>query len=100
SFEVEEYKKPEYEVRVTATKPRIMQGEIAQAVIDSRYYFGEPVSGAKLKYAVYRSRYWFPLWYEPDEDSPPDTGDSGDNDYGDEQIADSEGQLDAEGKLT
>ena len=54
SFEVEEYKKPEYEVRVTATKPRILEGEPAQAVIDSRYYFGEPVAGAKVKYAVYR----------------------------------------------
>jgi uncharacterized protein YfaS (alpha-2-macroglobulin family) len=100
SFEVEEYKKPEYEVRVTPTKARILQGETAQAVIDSRYYFGEPVAGAKLKYAVYRSRYWFPLWYEPDEDSPPDAGDAEGNDYGDEQIVDNEGQLDAEGKLT
>jgi alpha-2-macroglobulin len=99
SFEVEEYKKPEYEVRVTAAKARILQGETAHAAIDSRYYFGEPVAGAKLKYAVFRGRYWFPLWYEPDEDSPPDTGDAGDNDYGDEQIVDSEGQLDAEGKL-
>ena len=100
SFEVEEYKKPEYEVRVTPVKARILQGETAQAVIDSRYYFGEPVAGAKLKYAVYRSRYWFPLWYDADEDSPPDTGDAEGNDYGDEQIVDSEGQLDAEGKLT
>ena len=42
-----------------------------QATIDARYYFGEPVNGAKVKYAVYRSRYWFPLWYDPDEDMPP-----------------------------
>ena len=76
SFEVEEYKKPEYEVRVTATKPRILEGEQAQAVIDSRYYFGEPVAGAKVKYAVYRGPYWFPLWYEPDEDAAPDAGDA------------------------
>ncbi len=55
SFEVEEYKKPEYEVRVTPAKARILQGETAQAVIDSRYYFGEPVAGAKVKYAVYRA---------------------------------------------
>ena len=36
SFEVEEYKKPEYEVRVTPTKARILEGDGAQAVIDSR----------------------------------------------------------------
>src|ERR1019366_3998822 len=100
SFEGEEYKKPEYEVRVTPTKARILQGENAQAAIDARYYFGEPVNGAKVKYAVYRTRYWFPMWYEPDDDSPPDTGDAEGNDYGDEQILDTEGQLDAEGKLT
>ncbi len=99
SFEVEEYKKPEYEVRVMLTKARILQGETAQAVIDSRYYFGEPVAGAKLKYAVYRSRYWYPLWYDADEDSPSDSGDADGNDYGDEQIVDSDGQLDADGKL-
>ena len=100
SFAVEEYKKPEYEVRVTPTKARILQGENAQAVIDSRYYFGEPVAGAKLKYAVYRNRYWLPLWLDSDEDMPPDDGDAEGNDYGEEQIVDSEGQLDAEGKLT
>ncbi len=99
-FEVEEYKKPEYEVRVTPAKARIMEGESAQAVIDSRYYFGEPVAGAAVKYAVYRGRYWFPMWYDPDEDSSADAGDAEGNDYGDEQVVDSDGQLDAEGKLT
>ena len=57
NFEVEEYKKPEYEVRVTLTSRASCKGETAQAVIDARYYFGEPVSGAKVKYAVYRSPY-------------------------------------------
>jgi uncharacterized protein YfaS (alpha-2-macroglobulin family) len=99
SFDVEEYKKPEYEVRVTAAKPRILEGEKAQAVIDSRYYFGEPVAGAKVKYAVYRGPYWFPLWYEPDEDNLPDAGDNDRSDFGDEQILEEEGTLDSEGKL-
>src|SRR5207302_1556261 len=84
NFEVEEYKKPEYEVRVSPTKARILEGEKAEAVIDARYYFGEPVGGAKVKYAVYRSPYYFPLWYEPDEESGEtvDTSaDTGDNDF-------------------
>ena len=101
SFEVEEYKKPEYEVRVAPVKARILEGETAQATIDSRYYFGEPVSGAKVKYVVYRGRYWFPLWYDPDDDSAGDnSADADGNDYGDEQILEAEGQLDGEGKLT
>ena len=69
NFEVEEYKKPEYEVRVAPVKARILQGEGAQATIDARYYFGEPVSGAKVKYAVYRSRYYFPLWSDGESEA-------------------------------
>ena len=99
-FEVQEYKKPEYEVRVTPAAARVLQGQPVQAVIDARYYFGEPVAGAKVKYGVYRSRYWFPLWYDPDDDMRGEGG--GDDDgggFGDEQVMEEEGQLDADGKL-
>jgi uncharacterized protein YfaS (alpha-2-macroglobulin family) len=106
-FAVEEYKKPEYEVRVTLARPRVLQGETVQAVIDARYYFGEPVNGAKVKYALYRSRYWYPLWYEPDEESPEQAeGESGGGAEGEyyggqeEQIAEANGQLDQDGNLT
>ncbi|MBZ5607180.1 MAG: alpha-2-macroglobulin [Acidobacteriia bacterium] len=98
NFEVQEYKKPEYEVRVTPAKPRVLQGENVQAIVDARYYFGEPVSGAKVKYTVYRQRYWFPLWYDSDESFQPSTPDDSD-DAGD-QVGEQDGQLDADGKLT
>jgi uncharacterized protein YfaS (alpha-2-macroglobulin family) len=99
NFEVQEYKKPEYEVRVTPSKPRVLEGEAVQAAVEARYFFGEPVAGAKVKYAVYRERYWLPIWYDPEDDtqeqpSPDDSGDGGD------QISETEGQLDADGKLT
>src|SRR5205807_4458367 len=71
NFDVEEYKKPEYEVRVTPSKTRLLQGETVPVTIDSRYYFGEPVAGAHVQYAVYRDRYWFPLWHDPEEDFGP-----------------------------
>jgi alpha-2-macroglobulin len=102
NFEVEEYKKPEYEVRVTPAKPRVLEGDTVQATIDSRYYFGEPVPGAKVKYAIYRSRYFYPLWYEADEDMTPETNNPDDqNAYADDndQVADEEGVLDQDGKL-
>ncbi|MDE3168323.1 MAG: alpha-2-macroglobulin, partial [Acidobacteriota bacterium] len=102
-FEVEEYKKPEYEVRVTPAKPRVLEGESAEAVIEARYFFGEPVAGAKVKYAVYRSRYYFPLWYEPDDEEgagDSDSADAADTDLGDEQVLEQEGVLDADGKLS
>ncbi|MBV8895456.1 MAG: hypothetical protein JO051_03015 [Acidobacteriaceae bacterium] len=101
NFEVQEYKKPEYEVRVTPDKPRVLQGDSVQATIDARYYFGEPVNGAKVKYSVYRSRYWFPLWYDPEEEGEEEIA-GGDlyPDAAGEQISDDEGKLDADGKMT
>ena len=98
-FEVQEYKKPEYEVRVTPAKPRVLQGESMQAVIDARYFFGEPVNGAKVEYDVYRDRYWFPLWYDPDDESTASPADRSDDDSG-EQISKETATLDADGKLT
>ena len=99
-FEVEEYKKPEYEVRVTPAKFRILQGDTAQAIIEARYYFGEPVSGGKVKYSVYRSRYWYPLFYEAEDETPQEmNGDQPDNDSGGDQLSDQEGKLDADGRL-
>ena len=99
SFEVQEYKKPEYEVRVTPAKPRILQGDDLPVTIDARYFFGEPVAGAKVQYVVHRARYWdWGFYGEPDDDDPqpmqPDyQGDT------DEQVLDETGSLDADGKL-
>ncbi|HEX3685154.1 MAG TPA: MG2 domain-containing protein [Bryobacteraceae bacterium] len=97
NFEVEEYKKPEYEVRVTPGKPRVLEGESSQTTIDARYYFGEPVNGAKVTYSIYRARYWFPLWYDADEDTSSE-GDQFDDASG-EEISQAQGQLDEDGRL-
>ncbi len=99
NFDVQEYKKPEYEVHVTPEKPRVLQGETVKAVIDSRYYFGEPVAGAKVEYSIHRSRYWF--WYDSDEDVSSEDAETSDNNgpSGDE-IDKGEGTLDSDGKMT
>jgi len=97
-FEVEDYKKPEYEVRVSSAPSRVLQGEKAQVTIDSRYYFGEPVSGATVKISVYRERYWNPAWYRADDDENSEQGDEEES-AGDE-VDQREGKLDADGKLT
>src|SRR5215472_12598020 len=111
-FQVEEYKKPEYEVRVTPDKPRILEGETATATIEAKYYFGEPVAGAEVKYVVHRSPYWSPFFEyegsefdEGDEGFEGDVGDDGGSgggrayDYGGEQISEQTGKLDANGRL-
>jgi alpha-2-macroglobulin len=100
NFEVQEYKKPEYEVRVAAAKPRVLEGESVSATIDARYYFGEPVNGGKVKYSIYRTRYWFPFWYDADEDASESEGGNALDDEAGEQIAQEEGRLDSDGKLT
>jgi hypothetical protein len=101
-FEVQEYKKPEYEVRVIPAKGRLVQGETTQVTIDSHYYFGEPVSGAKVIYSFSHAPYYFPLWYDPDDDTAGQEGGEAPDyaDYAAEKVQEVEGQLDADGKLT
>ncbi|MFH1435325.1 MAG: MG2 domain-containing protein, partial [Pseudomonadota bacterium] len=57
-FRVEEYKKPEFEVKVEPQKPLAAAGEKVSALIKATYYWGAPVTGGKVKYHVYRSVYW------------------------------------------
>jgi hypothetical protein len=64
SFRVEEYKKPEFEVTVEAPAEPVMLGEKITAKIKAKYYFGAPVTKAKVKYKVLRNRYseqWYPF---------------------------------------
>ncbi len=63
SFRVEEYKKPEFEVKVDAPTDPVMLGEKITATVTARYYFGAPVKKGKVKYKVMRSAYnanWYP----------------------------------------
>jgi uncharacterized protein YfaS (alpha-2-macroglobulin family) len=67
TFRVEEYKKPEFEVTVNAPKEPILLGETTAATIRAKYYFGAPVTKAKVKYKVTRTSQtarWYPvcLW--------------------------------------
>lgn len=63
SFRVEEYKKPEFEVSVEAPDEPIQLGEKITATINAKYYFGAPVTNARVKYKVLRSAHdsrWSP----------------------------------------
>ena len=62
AFRVEEYKKPEFEVKVEAPTEPVKLGEKITARIVARYYFGAPVTEGKVKYKVLRtpaSERWF-----------------------------------------
>ncbi len=111
SFSIEEYRKPEFEVKVAVEHPQYLQGERIRASISARYYFGAPVSAGKVKYLVFRSRYVPPYWMDYLEEEgffggeEPAGGESGEGDYGrryywpPERIQEQEGRLDADGKL-
>jgi uncharacterized protein YfaS (alpha-2-macroglobulin family) len=63
SFRVEEYKKPEFEVTVDAPKEPVRLGDKIEATITAKYYFGAPVTKAKVKYKVLRTSAdatWYP----------------------------------------
>jgi uncharacterized protein YfaS (alpha-2-macroglobulin family) len=104
SFEVAEYKKPEYKVKVSAPGRFISEGESTKFSVDARYFFGSPVANAEVKYYIYRSRYY--LW-EVGEESDDDLAEEGESEdenseyygYGNDMVLEGEGKLDARGML-
>ena len=65
SFDVAEYRKPEFEVSIEMPKKRCVRGEVVRAKVRANYYFGAPVAGAEVRYSVSRSDYWF--WPEDEQ---------------------------------
>jgi len=62
-FRVEEYKKPEFEVTVQTPDKPVELGETIKATIQAKYYYGAPVSEAKVSFKVERSNHdtrWYP----------------------------------------
>ncbi|MEI6668900.1 MAG: MG2 domain-containing protein [Acidobacteriota bacterium] len=69
-FEVQEYRKPEFEVTVSSPDRFVVQGRQASVTINAKYYFGQPVANGIVKYTVYRQPYYSPFRWgeEGDED--------------------------------
>lgn len=64
SFRVEEYKKPEFEVKVDAPATLVALGDSFEVKVKADYYFGGPVKQGTVKYKVQRSAHtsrWFPV---------------------------------------
>lgn len=93
-FQVQEYRKPDYEVKVTPESRRVIQGESMRVTVDAKYFYGEPVAGAKVTWVAHRSRYWLP-WYDRDEEAEGEDGDM----FGGEQMEEQKAVLDAQGRL-
>lgn len=52
SFQVEEYKRAEFEVSIKTNRSKYVSGEKIDVEVDSKYYFGAPVPNAKLKWTL------------------------------------------------
>ncbi len=57
AIRVEEYRKPEFEVKVLAPERPVALGETVEARIQAKYYFGSPVTEADVTVRVQRSTY-------------------------------------------
>jgi uncharacterized protein YfaS (alpha-2-macroglobulin family) len=68
-FQVEEYKKPEFEVKVTPERDQVLLGETATVRITARYYFGGPVPNAHVKYRILRNDVWHGYRFPRDFDA-------------------------------
>ena len=73
SFEVQEYRKPEFDVLGARRRERfVVQGRKAQATIRARYYFGQPVARGAVTYVLYKSSYYSPLrWSDESGEEQP-----------------------------
>jgi uncharacterized protein YfaS (alpha-2-macroglobulin family) len=104
-FEVQEYKKPEFKVKVTTPRAYVPVGEKTTFTVSANYFFGAPVARGTVKYYVYRSRnygWWDSGQTEEDEfgaDPSRDEEESGYGGYGDSMVLEGEGKLDAQGRL-
>ncbi len=65
ALHVEEYRKPEYEVKVEAPDAPVKLGEKFTATVKAAYFHGAPVRNANVEIIVKRSSMgerWFPMW--------------------------------------
>jgi alpha-2-macroglobulin len=94
SFYVEAYVKPEYQVTVTPSKPRSVQGDKVRVTVDATYLFGGKVSGGRVNYSVTRAPYYS---YEYDGEVYDGSDDS--RDYGSDLVIQEEARLNQQGQL-
>jgi uncharacterized protein YfaS (alpha-2-macroglobulin family) len=92
-FDVQEYRKPEFEVSLTPASRFVVQGREAVIDVEARYYFGQPVANAQVRWVVNQQPYFSPLRWNDDLE-----GEDGGYWYGDNQTAEGTLRLDGNGK--
>lgn len=88
TFVVEAYQKPEYSVNISASQPKLVQGEKTHVKVSAQYLFGGAVSGARVKYRVVQQPTYSGDWWDEDREY-----------QGDKLIVQEDTRLDANGQL-
>jgi uncharacterized protein YfaS (alpha-2-macroglobulin family) len=52
------YRKPTYSIKVTPEKKSYVRGDVARVAVETAYYYGAPVVGAKVTATITREPYW------------------------------------------
>ncbi|MFQ6100732.1 MAG: Ig-like domain-containing protein [Anaerolineae bacterium] len=101
TFQVAEYRKPEFQVEVETDLAEYTQGDEINVTAQASYFFGGPVADAQVRYVVLSADYFFDYqgqgWWDFTDYDYWRSGGGGP--YG-ERIADGEGTTDAEGRFT
>ncbi|CAG1772069.1 Alpha-2-macroglobulin [uncultured bacterium] len=63
SFEVQEYKKPEYKVEISFKKTSYTKGEKMTGTVKADYYFGSPVTDGAVTVRLYKKNFYYPWWW-------------------------------------
>jgi uncharacterized protein YfaS (alpha-2-macroglobulin family) len=95
SFDVQEYRKPEFEVNVTPAVALARQGQTVDVIVSARYYFGQPVRNAEVRLVVQAGPYYSPLrWVDNDSEEDGEGGYF----YGGDELDTLTGRLDPQGQ--
>ncbi|MEK6334777.1 MAG: MG2 domain-containing protein [Acidobacteriota bacterium] len=107
-FEVQEYKKPEFKVKVTGPNQFAAVGEKVRFTVGANYFFGAPVTKADVHYYIYKQRYYH-WWWDNDSSDEFDDAAGPDNEGGDDEedygyygsdlVTEGDGELNSRGEL-
>jgi alpha-2-macroglobulin len=58
-FQVAEYRKPEFTIELSTEKPEVLGGDVITATVSGEFFFGGPVSNAKVEWTTFTEDAYF-----------------------------------------
>jgi len=102
-FQVAEYRRPEFEVTVTADQEEVLAGERVNVAVEASYFFGGPVTNADVTWNLLAQDYSFrpdvPGWWDWSDTSRWDWWQPQEVPGWGKVIADGEGTTDDQGRF-